>query len=112
MRSTTQPARRSSRLVRLASLAGLVVALAMLTLDVVTRPRDPVWWWLAVLVVAVILLYYASRHHRVYQRPALAIAGVGLLALGVASLPLLLGLPLIAAGTLALVGALGGGYGL
>ena len=94
-----------------AALIGLVVALAMLSFHVVTRARNPVWWALAVLVVAVGLLWYASRDHRVHQRPALAIGGAGLLVLGIGSLPLL-GIPLIAAGALAVIGAIGGGNGL
>jgi hypothetical protein len=110
MRSATQHRGRSSRLARFAALTGLVVALAMLSFDVVTRARNPVWWALAVLVVAVGLLWYASRDHRMYQRPALAIGGAGLLVLGIASLPRL-GVPLIAAGALAVIGAGWGGDG-
>jgi hypothetical protein len=111
MRSTTQHGGRSSRLTRFAALTGLIVALAMLSFHAVTRARNPVWWALAVLVVAVGLLWYASRDHRVHQRPALAIGGAGLLVLGIGSLPLL-GVPLIAAGALAVIGAIGGGDGL
>jgi hypothetical protein len=64
----------------------------------------PALWFLSGLVIAVILLEYGANRGAERRRPALALAGVVLLGLGIVGLASI-GFPLVCAGVLALISA-------
>jgi hypothetical protein len=64
----------------------------------------PALWFLTGLVIAVILLGYSANRGAGRRRPALALAGVDLLGLGIVGLASI-GFPLVCAGVLALISA-------
>jgi hypothetical protein len=64
----------------------------------------PVLWFLSGLVIAVILLGYGAHRDAGRRRPALTLAGVDLLGLGILALASI-GFPLVCAGVLALISA-------
>jgi hypothetical protein len=64
----------------------------------------PALWFLTGLVIAVILLGYSANRGAGRRRPALTLAGVDLLGLGIVGLASI-GFPLVCAGVLALISA-------
>jgi hypothetical protein len=89
-----------------AIVAGTVTAGVAIGYLLVMRAEGdtPALWFLTGLVIAVILLAYSANRGSGRRRPALTLAGVDLLGLGIVSLASI-GLPLVCAGVLALVSA-------
>lgn len=92
------------RLDGFALAAALLAAVMAVVYVVVIRGQDeqPLAWVLAVLAVGSALTLYASPTSSPHRRPALAVAGVLLTLLGLLAI-LTIGLPIVAAGVLALV---------
>jgi hypothetical protein len=89
-----------------AIVAGIVTAAVALGYLLVMRTEEdtPALWFLTGLVIAVILLAYSANRGAGRRRPALTLAGVDLLGLGIVGLASI-GFPLVCAGMLALISA-------
>jgi hypothetical protein len=89
-----------------AIVAGIVTAAVALGYLLVMRTEEdtPALWFLTGLVIAVILLAYSANRGAGRRRPALTLAGVDLLGLGIVGLASI-GFPLACAGVLALISA-------
>ena len=89
-----------------AIVAGTITTAVAIGYLLVMRAQEdtPALWFLTGLVIAVILLGYSSNRDAGRRRPALTLAGVDLLGLGIVGLASI-GFPLVCAGVLALVSA-------
>ena len=89
-----------------AIVAGTVTAAVAVGYLLIMRAEGdtPALWFLGGLVVAVILLAYSAYRGAGRRRPALTLAGVDLLGLGIVGLASI-GAPLVCAGVLALISA-------
>jgi hypothetical protein len=92
---------------RLMAAASAAIALLMIAVYLVlihAQGNQPALWFVAGVAVAAVLAAYGSGRRPRRRRPALIVAGVLLSALGLVGI-LSVGLPVIAAGVLALVAA-------
>lgn len=89
-----------------AIVAGTVTAAVAIGYLLLMRAEGdtPALWFLGGLVIAVILLGYSANRGAGRRRPALTLAGVDLLGLGIVGLASI-GFPLVCAGVLALISA-------
>ena len=89
-----------------AIVAGTVTAAVATGYLLVMRAEGdtPALWFITGLVIAVILLAYSASLGAGRRRPALTLAGVDLLGLGIVGLASI-GFPLVCAGVLALISA-------
>ncbi len=85
----------------------LAAAMAAVYVGVMHHQGDqPLAWVLTLLIVGALLAGYGSQQHALYRREAVLVAGGLLTLLGLLAI-LSIGLPIIAAGVLALVSGLG-----